>query len=172
MAIDKVKRSLIWLRQTLRITEKTTLPGEILGEIRPTVDSFGWDRLNPQSSGEGVGPQSVTIFGSTALAQMVPVPEGVMRYIIYASHNVNDALFVGLLFFEVVSDGIAAAVQAPFRFNLDAQNVPVGLERHLLLAPGDVLRGVSSVAVAGGSRNELRARFVDIDFGEYIPPVV
>jgi len=173
MAIDKVKRSLIWLRQTLRITEKTTLPGEVLGAIRPVVDTFGWERLNSQSSGEGIGPQSINIFGSTTLAAMAPTPEGVMRYIIAASWKTNDPAFIGSLRCELLSAGtsVAVAVQEPFDFPIAQPNVTVGLNRHLLLEPGDFLRSVSSVATAVATRNEFQARFVDIDFGEYIPPI-
>lgn len=173
MPQDKVKRAFIWLRNTLRITEKTTLPGSVLGEIRSTIDTFGWDRLNSQSSGEGSGPQSINIFGTTTLAAMAPTPQGVMRYIIAASWKTNDVAFVGFLRCELLSAGtaVAVAVQEPFAFDADGLNVTVGLNRHLLLQPGDLLRSVSSVATGVGTRNEFQARFVDIDFGEYIPPI-
>jgi len=173
MPLDQIKRSFIWLRQTLRITDKTTLPGSVLGEIRPTVDTFGWDRLNPLSSGEGTGPTSLSANGALAAinASFGPVPDGIMRYIISASCSIDDATFVGFLRMEVVKDGIAIAIQEPFEFNANGANVRVGLNRHVLLEPGDVLQCVSSVAPAVGQRNNIRARFVDIDFGEYIPPI-
>jgi len=173
VAMDKVKRALIWLRTAFRITDKTTLPGEILGEIRPTVDTFGWDRLNPQSSGPGEGPQSLNANGALAAASasFAAVPEGVMRYIISASWSTDDPALVAFLLAEIVKDGITIAVQEPFFINANGANVRIGLQRHILLEPGDVLQMRSSVAPAAAQRNNIRARFVDIDFGEYIPAI-
>lgn len=173
MAEDKLKRSFIWLRQALRIIDKTTLPGTIVGEVRPTIDIFGWDRLNPESSGPGNGPESLNNNGALAntTASMVAVPAGVMRYIINASCQTDDAALIAFMRMEVVKDGIAIAAQEPFFLNANGANVRIGLNRHLLLETGDVLQCVSSVAPAAGQRNSIRARFVDIDFGEYIPAV-
>ncbi len=173
MATDKVKRALIWLRTAFRITDKTTLPGEILGEIRPTVDTFGWDRLNPLSSGPGTGPQSLNALGGLAnsTAAFAVVPEGTMRYIISASWETNDPGFVGFLRAEVISEGIAVAVQEPFEFNANGFGVRIGLQRHILLEPGDVFQMVSVPVPGGAFRNSIRMRFIDIDFGEYIAPI-
>lgn len=173
MATDKVKRALIWLRTAFRITDKTTLPGEILGEIRPTVDTFGWDRLNPQSSGPGEGPQSESVLGplANALVSMSVVPEGTMRYVISASMSTNDPGLVAMMRFEILSDGISMGVQEPFFINGNGFNVRIGLNRHLLMEPGDVFRMVSEPAPGGAFRNTVRMRFVDIDFGEYIAPI-
>jgi len=173
MASDRVKRAFIWMRTAMRIIDKTTLPGEIAGEIRPTIDTFGWDRLNPESSGPGEGPQSININGALAntTAAMAAVPDGVMRYIINASCQTDDPALVAFLRMEVVKGGIAIAAQEPFFINANGANVRIGMNRHLLLETGDVLQCVSSVAPAAGQRNAIRARFVDIDFGEYIPAV-
>jgi len=173
MAIDKVKRAVIWLRTAFRITDKTTLPGEILGEIRPGVDVFGWDRLSPKSSGPGVGPQSVNAVGGLANARvnLAAVPEGTMRYVISASMETNDPGFIGFLRFEIASDGINIAPQEPFFLNANGFNVRIGLNRHLLLEPDDIFSMVSEPVPGPAFRNSVRIRFVDIDFGEYIAPV-
>jgi len=173
MATDKVKRAVIWLRTAFRITDKTTLPGEILGEIRPTVDTFGWDRLNPQSSGPGNGPTSESVLGplANAVVSLAAVPEGTMRYVISASMETNDPGLIAMMRFEVVSEGIAMGLQAPFFINANGFNVRIGLERHLVLEPGDVFRMVSEPAPGGAFRNTVRMRFVDLDFGEYIAPI-
>jgi len=173
MAEDKIKRAFVWLRQSLRIVDRTTLPGTILGEVRPTLDTFGWDRLSPSPSGVGNGPRSLNSNGAlaSATAAMVAVPDGVMRYIINASIQTDDPALVAFMRFEVVKDGIAIAAQEPFFINANGANVRIGLNRHLLLEPGDVLQAVSSVAPAAGQRNSIRARFVEIDFGEYVPAI-
>ncbi len=170
MARDKVKRAFLWIRKAMRITQRTQLPAEILGEIRPTIDTFGWDRLNPESSGVGVGPFSQNANGALAntTASFAAVPAGIMRYVIACSMQTDDAALVAFLRFEIVKDAISVGIQEPFLINGNGANVRIGLNRHILLEPGDVLQMVSSVAPAAGQRNSIRARFVDIDFGEYI----
>jgi len=173
MASDKVKRAVIWLRTAFRITDKTTLPGEILGEIRPSVDVFGWDRLNRESSGPGVGPQSVNALGGLAVSRvnLPAVPEGTMRYVIGASMESNDPGFIGFLSFEIASQGTQMSPQEPFFLNANGFNVRIGLNRHLLLEPGDIFSMRSEPVPGPAFRNSVRMRFVDIDFGEYITPI-
>ena len=92
MAIDKIKRAFIWMRVALRITDKTTLPGDVLGEIRPILDTFGWDRRSPESSGPGDGPQTENNQSNLAgdVVTLSAVPEGVMRYVLYASASHDE----------------------------------------------------------------------------------
>ena len=169
MATDKVKRAFVWMRNAMRIIDKTTLPGEIAGEIRPTVDTFGWDRLNPQSSGAGLGPQTEAAQGPLAgdSVLLTAVPQGVMRYVIYASMSHDDPLTL-VLSMQIRISGLdigvfqeaAPASVSPFR---------IGLNRPILLAPGEQLLCRSSPAPAAGQRLFVRYKFVDLDPGEYIP---
>ncbi len=155
----------------MRIIDKTTLPGEILGEIRPSLDTFGWDRRNPESSGPGAGPTSENALGVLAAttAQLAPVPAGVMRFVINASWQTDDPAQVAFLFCVVRNSGLDIAVQEPFFINANAANVRIGLVKPLLLEPGDILVVGSSTAPAVGQRLSIRYRFVDLDFGEYMP---
>ncbi len=169
MARDKVKRAFVWIRQSMRITQRTTLPAEILSEIRPGLDTFGWDRLSPSPSGEGNGPRSETTTGGAAanVVILTAVPAGVMRYVMYASVSHDDPVAGGLLLsLQCRSSAIDFGLQNPFQSL--ASPARVGLERPILLAPGEQLlaRCVPDPAVA--TSMFLRYRFVDIDFGEYI----
>jgi len=176
MASDKVKRALIWLRTAFRITDKTTLPGEILGEIRPTVDVFGWDRRNPQSSGPGAGPVVLAITGLPVSDILVSpaVPEGVMRYIIYASMSHNDSAGLVLSMQVRTPGNVDVAINAPpggSNFTIPEQPYRVGLERSILLEPGESLMVRSIPPPAIGLTLFLTQKFVDIDPGEYMPPL-
>jgi len=171
MAIDKVKRAFIWIRNSLRIIDRTTLPGEILGEIRPTLDTYGWDRLRPGPAGEGAGPTAENAQGVLATDSVLlsAVPAGIMRYVIFLSGSHDDPVAGGLeLSFQLRTGTIDVGI-APSRVTA-ANPVRMGLDRHLLLEPGQVLLMRSVPAPAVGERLFLRMRFVDIDFGEYIAP--
>lgn len=171
MATDKIKRAFVWIRRAMRITEKTTLPGEINGQISPTLDLFGWERFNPSPVGDGVGPQDLNAQGTLAvdLVVLAAVPAGIMRYVFRASMSSNDpanpslsmqirngAIDIGI--------GEVAAGAAP---NPARHGGPVPF----LLAPGEQLICRSVPAPAAATRLFIRYRFVDIDFGEYIPPL-
>jgi len=169
MAIDKVKRSFIWLRNTLRIIDKTTLPGDITGEIRPVLDTLGWDRLSPESAGAGAGPTTENnqsaLAGDVALLSVVP--QGVMRYVIHASASHDDPVAGGLsLSLQVRHGGLDIGLTPAA--STAASPVRHGLSRSILLAPGEALLARSSPAPAAAQRIFVRMLFVDIDAGEYI----
>jgi len=171
MTIDRVKRAFTWLRNTFRVIDKTTLPGEIAGTIGPIVDVFGWSRL------ELGGPQSLNSQGAdnTAFVQLPVIPDGVQRLVLRASIETNDAASTMTLSLQVRSAGIDISVSPPGR--VEAAVVPgstpirFGLERNLLLLPGERLIGVSNPAPAIGSALIIRYNFIDLDVGEYIPPI-
>jgi len=166
MARDKVKRAFIWLRDSLRVIDKTTLPGEILGEIRPTIDTFGWERLGgplqEESSTAGLGSNGVILSA---------VPEGIMRYVVFASCSHNDTVSTLNMSLQVrhptgpTDFGISPGVV------IDAQPVRLGLDRRILLAPGQQLAAFSRPAPGGAFALTVRMLFIDIPVGEYIPPV-
>lgn len=167
MAIDKIKRNFVWLRRTLGIIDKTTLPGDIVGEVRPTMDLFGWERLTPG------GPTSLSADGAdnTDIAQFGVVPDNIMRLILRASMSTNDLATPMTLSMEVNSGGvsisIASAVITPGVVP-GAEPARYPLERWILMMPGDRLLVRSSTAPAVGSRLNVRMQFVDLDFGEYV----
>ena len=171
MASDKVKRALIWLRTSFRITDKTTLPGEILGEIRPVVDVFGWDRYNPRSVGAGSGPSFQNANGGVAtnIALLSIVPDDVSRLVIYASMSHNDP--AGLIMAMIVRGGGVDLAVAMSSVAIVPEPIRFPLPRQILLQPGEQLIAVSEVAPAAGFRLNVRYKFVDLDPGEYVPAI-
>lgn len=168
MATDKIKRNFVWLRRALGIIDKTTLPGDIAGEVRPTMDLFGWERLTPG------GPVSVSGDGAdnADTVQLAVVPANVMRLILAASMSTDDAVTGMVLSMQITSGGIAIAIATGTitpGVVPGAEPARYPLERWHIMAPGDRLGVRSSQAPAIGSRLNVRMQFVDLDFGEYLP---
>jgi len=170
MAIDKIKRAFIWLRVALRITDKTTLPGEILGEVRPTMDTFGWDRRSPESSGPGTGPQTETAQSALAGDSVLlsAVPQGVMRYVLSASCSTDDPAGNLTLSLQVRTSGLDIGVQ-PAVDNASQDPTEHALDHPILLQPGQQLICRSEPAAAIATRLRIAMQFVDLDLGEYMP---
>lgn len=166
MARDKVKRAFVWLRKALRITDKTTLPGHVLGEIRPSLDVFGWERLE--------GPGTVeTAQGALAtdVVVLTAVPDGVARFVIYASCSHSDTVNGLILSMQVRTVvGTDIGVEAWEYVNpCTAQPVLFPLKRNILLQPGEQLICRSRVPPAAGTRLFIEYKFVDLTPGEYLP---
>ena len=80
-----------------------------------------------------------------------------------------------MLSMQVRSAGIDISISLPGRVEpaVVPGSTPIrfGLERNVLLLPGDRLIGVSLPAPAVGSALIIRFTFIDLDIGEYIPPI-
>ncbi len=171
MAIDKLKRSFIWLRNVFRVIDKTTLPGEIAGTIGPTVDVFGWERFAPALVGDGPQSQAFTGVDATDSVLTSVVPDGVMRLVMRASMSHDDPVGTGLVMsMQVRSQGIDIAISDGI-FAMFALPLRQGLDRMVLLAPGDRLLCRSNPAPAALTSLFIRWHFVDVPFGEYIAPI-
>ncbi len=158
-----INRSLMWLRKVLQITEETDSP-RVLSEIaQPSIDLFGWDRLAAGAQGENAtGAATSDFVGLTA------VPEGTMRYVILASMSHDDPVAGGLsMSFIMRVDGLDIGIGPP-AIGLLAEPVRAGLGRPILMEPGSFLIARSTPAPAVAQAINIRYRFVDIDFGEYI----
>jgi len=168
MAPKKIKRSLFWMQRVLQVLgQRTTLPDKVEETIIPTLDAFGWERWTPQG-----GPperEIATGAAATASVNLVPVPEGTMRYYMFVSGSHNDPVAGGLDLalicrFGGIDLAIAPAVQgaSPLLIRHGFAGVP------FLLAPGQQLVMRSVPAPAVGLVLTMRAQFVDVPFGEYI----
>lgn len=163
---DKIKRSFVWLRKTLGIIDKTTLPGEVLGDVRPVIDLFGWDRLGEASV---VSANSVVAPGATVNGDVTP--DGVLRLVLHANvqhtdTNVDHFLWIDKL--AQAAGGFIVGVTSP---NVA---VPVLVDQStsgwFVLAPGDRIRGNADVALVAGALT-LNTNFIDLPLGEYIPSI-
>jgi len=164
MASDKIKRSFLWMRKSLGIIEKTTLPGEVLGEVRPTMDLFGWERLvDLQVERINAAAPAVSIASNV-------LPDGVTRYIHSCSLTHTDT-------------GVNHEASLIKRRNPSAFNVGIPTDRTTIstlqqcsmigrtfIKGNEFIIGQVLVPPVAGVIT-LTFYFVDIDEGEYIPPM-
>ncbi len=164
MASDKIKRNIVWIRKTLGIIDKTTLPGVVLGEVRPTIDSFGWFRY------ENLTINSVNGAAPSAAVASAVVPPGIFRVITHCSVSHTDT---GVTHLASLNKRIQ-----PANFNVglptDRSSIVVGqfvsLIGRTFLKENEFLIGAVVAAPAVGNLS-LRFFSVDIEIGEYIPPL-
>ncbi len=165
-----INRPFSWLKKVMQVTEETSAPSVLSEKVRPTMDVFGWERFQE-------GPVTENIAGALAadIVLLPVVPEGVLRYVMFASVMHDDPVAGGLTLsiqirtpvgagsFDI---GIGPAVATPIG------PVKMGTDRPFLLQPGQTLLCRTTPAPAAGQRvNNLSYRFVDLDFGEYFPAV-
>lgn len=161
MAIDKIKRSLVWMRKTLGIIEKTTLPGEIVGEVRPTIDTLGWDRLLQ------LEPTRVNAAAPAQVVISAAVPSGIVRYIHTLSISHTDA--------NVEHEVSVVKRRQPNTFNIGqatdrrliGENQFCSIIHPIMLVEGEFVIGQVLAAPVVGVLI-LTFLSVDIEQGEYI----
>jgi len=160
---DKIKRSLIWIRKSLRIIERTTAPGELSGLIRPTIDALGWERRS----------EATATFASATGTTQVTFPaqaDDVFRLITEVSVEHFDIANALNLWITLQTNAVEVGILAPVAIPASTINIPSGLNKPFLMIPGDILRGKCEPATGVGITLRIKARFVDINIGEYIAP--
>jgi hypothetical protein len=167
MPTDKIKKAITWIRRSLEIKEKTSMPGTVDDTIRTTIEAFGWERLN-ESEGlvtSGAGPRDNTI--------TPVVPAEVLRLVIAASVEMDDPLGPFTLFLEHEWNSLTrTGVCPPFTTVVNGSGVRVGLTRPIVMRPNDRFRGSCIPAIAIGANLIVRQIVIDIPIiGEYVPPV-
>lgn len=164
LAIDKIKRNLVWLRRALGIIDKTTLPGEILGEVRPTIDTFGWERL-PEEQFLSTGAPDPAI----AIASE-PTPENTLRIVYAASLEHSDVAVNHVAWMIKRRNPGALDVGLPTdRQDIDAGEFLSMIGTTFLVAGDFIIAEILGAPVAG--QLTLRLNVVDVDIGEYVPPI-
>lgn len=163
MARDKIKRSFLWLRKTLDIIDKTTLPGEILGEVRPTLDMFGWERL-PEEQIIFVAGTAVSIKVSTS------PPAGTVRLVLHCS-LAPTGTGVGLTaILRKRNPAGTASVGLPTDRDAIEDDEVASMIGHTFLTEGEVIVGEYVNPPVGGV-STLTLSVIDLPVGEYIPPI-
>ena len=162
MAIDKIKRNFVWLRRVLGIIDKTTLPGEIVGEVRPTMDIFGWDRLfgPTEHDTSGVAAPATTVSGPVT-------PDDVLRVVLHASVVHTDTGVTHFLWIDKLMPIGGFIVGMPVPLAAVPVDVDVGTQSWIFLEPGSTLRGRADTALVAGAL-VLDINFIDLPAGEYI----
>ncbi len=169
MPTDKIKRAITWIRKSLEITEKTTNPGTVDGNILPTIDTFGWSRLGADVRFEETSATATNrVLGSA-------VPVDVLRLVLEASVEHGDTLVDHTLWIdhEHGASSNAIAIQSPFEAiaSLAGNPVQVGLMRHVVMREGDRLSGRATPVLGVGLTLRIVITFVEIPIGEYVPPL-
>jgi len=166
MALDKVKRQFIWLRQVLELIDKTTLPGEVLGEIRVGMELFGWDRL----------PEVISVnnVGAAATNQVVSavVPAQFLRLCLAAQVVSSDVAIQQRLWIAqrgVLGGQFDVGVSSPIDQAIGEAGIPAVVEKSLYMSQGERLVGRSVPAPGVGEELTLTFRHIDLPLGEYIP---
>jgi len=164
VALDKIKRNLVWLRRALGIIDKTTLPGQILGEVRPTIDTFGWERLPEEQFLTTTAPAPAVAIASA------PTPDITLRLVYGASLEHTDTAVSHTAWFIKRRNPGALDVGVPS----DRTAIVVGEFMSMIgttfLVAGDFfIAEITGTPVAG--QLTLRLNVVDVDIGEYVPPI-
>jgi len=161
---DKIKRAITWIRRALQITERTTAPGEVSGLILPTIDALGWERFENDV-------QSASSFGVNVTETTTPpVPEGILRLILDASIETTNDVIGFTLWIEVEQPNeLPIGIMRPFDTPISPGiTIRGGIEKTLILSPGDVMNGRAAPQTGVGSDLVLRTRFIDLPIGEYV----
>ncbi len=163
MAQDKIKRAITWIRKSLEITERTTNPGTVGGEIQPQLDVFGWERIEEVTT-------SIASAAAVNSVTLLAVPEGFLRLVLNASVETNDTVQAFTFWMDVLDAGSGGVtgVTRPVAIPISAVAIRSGLERPLIMQPGDTLRARCSPATGVGLLLIARQRFVNLPIGEYI----
>jgi hypothetical protein len=167
-----INRALMWLRKTLQVTELTDAPQVLSELLRPTIDVFGWDRYSKKFSALVVG--GVTIDRAIS----IPVPDGEVHLITAASVESDEAPAVAATMWiehrainPAVGAGVVdSAVGRPF-LKAAGLAIAVGLERPILLIPGESVIGRIDPAPAATFRINVSLQGIILDVGEYVPPL-
>jgi len=159
--VDKIKRAITWIRKSLEITEKTTQPGTISGEIVPTIELAGWDlnRVLEHRNFAG-GP------GATAtITPVVPAGEAHLYVALCGFHT--DALAnhnVSLVYLSELNE----FVQITDSSLMDDEGI-IAIDRPFLVPAGATLRVIADRAV-GASEIHIKGQFYRFTTaGEYFP---
>ncbi len=163
-----INRAFSWIKKVLEVTEPTTVPERVLAEVRPSLDVFGWERY------EDIETETQTVADATA-ASAAAVPDGVNRLYLAAEVGTNDIVNQFTFWIEAFPlGGVQVAITPPVTPPVQDATSTIrngGLPRPFLLGPGGRLRGRVAPATAGGATLTIRTLFIDIPFGEYIPPI-
>ncbi len=166
--LNKIKRAITWIRTTLEITDVTTTPGQILDEIRPALDIFGWERYEDLIS-TNVGTANTDTANLTLATGVTAIPVGFLRLFVALSGETNDTVLQFTHWMEVDS----VAVTQPVLLPVSAATIikAGGLAHPILVAPGVIVRARCAPATAGGITLRVRGSFLDIPIGEYLKSI-
>lgn len=160
---DKIKRAITWIRKSLDITERTNMPEGIMRNIKPTLDVFGWERV-PDVVGVALAGTNV----SSQFSAVVPVDTA--RLVYSASVETTNNVLAFWLWIEhsVAASSILVGVMRPILTAAGTGLMRCGMDRTLIMAPGDRLVARANALVGVAETLAIRMRYVDLPIGEYV----
>ncbi len=147
--------------------EPVQLPRRFLDSIAMTIDGLGWRRYE-----DAVAANFAAVAANSVVSTAVPA--ATLRFVVAANVQVNDPLVAHTVWIEhrVSASSIDVAVSRPLLVPAAGAGnaVPrVGMERVLVMSPGDALIGRCTPDAGAGIQLILRLRSIDLPIGEYIP---
>jgi len=157
-----INRAFSWIKRTLEITQPTDAPDRVSPLVQPTMDLFGWERLSRLDS-------VVLAGGDNQDFILGPVSVG-YTLVVEASISQDDPLNIHIFWFEHRHLNVSSpAISVPFVVPVVALvDVRVGLDKWLLLSPGERIVGRCTVAPSVGSAMQMQLATTEITEGEYV----
>jgi len=159
-----INRALMWLRKTLEITEETDSPRVLSEVLGPTLDVFGWERLNETTN--------LTTVSAVNQNQVIApaVPADVLRLVLEANVETTESTLAFTMWIDHLDgdSNITVGVMRPIEVPISAIIIRCAMQRQIIMSPGDQLVGRASPASGVGDTLSIRQRFVDLPIGEYI----
>lgn len=141
-----------------------SLPREIDDKISPVFDAYGWERC-VDARGRVFSGVNVDFVQSTS------VPAGRLQYIFDISvSTTNNVLAFTVSLDQAVAGSVFVGLIPPMLLPVGTAGQRFGAGRSVVMGPFDNLVFRTSALVGIGETLEMRYRFVEIPFGEYIPP--
>lgn len=155
-----INRALSWIKKVFLITEETNVPSVVGELVRPTLDVFGWERAADTEHA------FLSTGGATLVTILPPVPAG-EYWLVFAcdvTHNDVAAKDVGIVYQNQLSNQINVKGTESLLLNTF-----ISLDRPILVSPGASLMGRSLQTIPIGKVFQIRAEFIRLPIGEYIP---
>ncbi len=160
--VDQIKRSILWLRKTLRITDSATqVPGEIEGRIKPVLDALGWELIKGESENENLSSSGPT---TSVSSSKVPAEQGFLVFAAHIVHTDARPTVHSLGFSYKAPDNDQIGYETPHEVE---DGTRIALSRPVYLEPGAILVGTSADSVTGAL--QMRMAFYRLAVGEYVP---
>lgn len=166
----ETERDFTWLLRALRPRGQRPgappqeLPNIVLDSITPSFDAFGWTRY----ADPGIGVVNTALANTTDLNGPA-TPSGFLRWYFAAMVLHEDAVANHHVWLEINIPSLAQSIPVIPALSLPS-TAPNAIEAPLVVRAGANIRAKAQPATGAGNNLRLRAFFLDLSRGEYVPP--